>query len=608
MPRVPQAIDDYALIGDTFTAALVGRDCSIDWWCAPRFDDGAVFAALLGNPEHGRWLLAPAGGVRRVERSYRGETLVLDTTFHTDDGVVVVTDCMPLGDGSVDIVRQVECRSGRVPMHMELVMRFDYGSILPWVESTADGLRAVAGPDALHLRTDVELRAAGESTVADFVLEPGERASFVLAHSLSHRPTPAPIDVASSIASTAAWWENWASQCTYDGMWRDDVVRSLITLKALTYAPTGGIVAAPTTSLPEFIGGVRNWDYRFCWLRDATLTLISLSIGGYMEEALAWRDWLLRAVAGDPEDLQIMYGLAGERRLTEFEVSWLPGYRDSAPVRVGNAASEQFQLDVYGEVLATLYRTRRLMPEPGSHRDSWNLERALLECLEERWPHPDDGIWEVRGPRQHFVHSKGMAWLGFDRAVRAVEEFGLDGPRDHWAAQRDQIHAQICNEGFDRELGAFTQAYGSKQLDAAFLMLPLAGFLPADDPRVASTVDAIERTLMVDGFVARYDAGAGGADDGLPPGEGTFLPCSFWLAQNRALIGRIDQAHELFERLLGLRNDLGLLAEEYDPHAGVQLGNFPQAFTHVSLISAAAHLSVVEREGPAPAGSVHPRI
>jgi GH15 family glucan-1,4-alpha-glucosidase len=586
-------IEDYALIGDTQTAALVGRDGSIDWWCVPRFDSGAAFAALLGKPEHGRWLLAPAGGIREVTRTYRGDTLVLETTFHTDDGDVRITDCMPIRGSTVDIVRQVEGLSGRVPMHMELIVRFDYGSIEPWVYRTNDGLRAVAGPDSLLLQTPIHTHGAGKTTVADFVVDAGAKVPFVLAYHPSHAPAPRHFDADRAIADTARWWRRWSEQCTYDGEWRDAVMRSLITLKALTFAPTGGIVAAPTTSLPEWLGSVRNWDYRFCWLRDATLTLISLSLGGYHEEALAWRDWLLRAAAGDPDDLQIMYGVAGERRLTEFTLDWLPGYRSSRPVRVGNAASEQFQLDVYGEVMGTLYRTRRLIPDIGQHQDSWQLELELMSVLERQWRRPDDGIWEVRGPRSHFTHSKGMAWVAFDRAVRNVTELGLDGPADRWARQRDEIHAQICTEGFDPELNAFTQAYGSKRLDASVLLLPMSGFLPGDDPRVIGTVEAIERSLMHDGFVARYETDPTGAVDGLPRGEGTFLPCSFWLADNRAIIGREESARELFERLLSLRNDVGLLAEEYDPAGGRQLGNFPQAFTHVCLVTTAAHLAGV---------------
>jgi GH15 family glucan-1,4-alpha-glucosidase len=590
---VAQRIEDYAIIGDTQTAALVGRDGSIDWLCVPRFDSGAVFAALLGDRENGRWQITPAGGIRRVERRYLDDTLVLETTFHTDDGVVTITDCMPIRGHTVDIVRVVHGVSGRVPMHMDLTIRFDYGSIVPWVGRSDEGdLRAVAGPDAMVLRTPVRTHGAGKATVADFVVEEGETVPFVLAYHESHDPVPRPLNAERALKENARWWRHWSGQCTYDGQWRDAVMRSLITLKALTFAPTGGIVAAPTTSLPEWIGSVRNWDYRFCWLRDASLTLFALTIGGYTEEALCWRDWLLRAVAGDPEDLQIMYGAAGERRLTEYALDWLPGYEASAPVRVGNAASEQFQLDVYGEVLGTLYRTRRLIPDAGGHRDSWDLETALLTALEDLWRRPDEGIWEVRGPRQHFVHSKVMAWLAFDRAVLGIEQFGLDGPVDRWREIRDEIHEQICAEGFDRQLGAFTQSYGSKRLDAAVLMMPLIGFLPGSDERIQGTVRAIERNLIKDGFVARYETSPDGAVDGLPAGEGAFLPCSFWLADNLAFVGRQDDAVALFERLLGLANDVGLLAEEYDGSGnGRQLGNFPQAFTHVCLVVTAAHLS-----------------
>ncbi|MGZ4736136.1 MAG: glycoside hydrolase family 15 protein [Acidimicrobiia bacterium] len=587
-----QLIEDYALIGDTQTAALVGKDGSIDWLCVPRFDSGAVFAALLGDRNHGRWQIAPAGGLQRVERRYLENTLVLETTFHTDDGVVKLTDCMPIRGRTVDIVRVVEGISGRVPMHMDMTIRFDYGSIVPWVGRVGDqALRAVAGPDAMVLRTPVHTHGAGKATVADFVVEAGETVPFLLAYYASHEAPPRAANPERAIKETASWWRKWAGQCTYDGRWKDAVMRSLITLKALTYAPTGGIVAAPTTSLPEWVGSVRNWDYRFCWLRDATLTLSSLTVGGYHEEALAWRDWLLRAAAGDPEDLQIMYGPAGERRLTELTLDWLPGYERSTPVRVGNAASEQFQLDVYGEVLATLYRTRKLLPDDGSHANSWPLETALLSALENLWRRPDEGIWEVRGPPQHFTHSKVMAWWAFDRAVRNVEQFGLEGPVARWRAIRDEIHVQICSEGWDADLRAFTQSYGSKKLDAAVLMMPTVGFLPGTDERVIGTVNAIERTLLKDGFVARYETSRDGAVDGLPAGEGAFLPCSFWLADNLALIGRTDDAVALFERLLGLANDVGLLSEEYDGGAGRQLGNFPQAFTHVCLVNTAAHLS-----------------
>ncbi len=599
-------IEDYALIGDTQTAALVGKNGSIDWLCVPRFDSGAVFAALLGDRDNGRWQICPAGGLRRTERRYLDNTLVLETTFHTDDGVVRVTDCMPIRGRTVDVVRLVEGVSGRVPMHMDLTIRFDYGSIVPWVGRSGDGiLSAVAGPDAICLRSPVHTHGAGKATVADFVVEAGEKLPFVLAYHPSHEPAPRFVDAERAVKETARWWRRWAKQCTYEGEWKDAVMRSLITLKALTYAPTGGIVAAPTTSLPEWIGSVRNWDYRFCWLRDASLTLMALTVGGYHEEALAWRDWLLRAAAGDPEDLQIMYGPAGERRLTEYTVDWLDGYERSAPVRVGNAASEQFQLDVYGEVLATLHQTRKLIPGGEGHRDSWGLEIALLGTLENFWRRPDEGIWEVRGPRQHFTHSKMMAWLAFDRAVKGADEFDLEGPVERWRTTRDEIHRQICNEGFDAEMGAFTQAYGSKQLDAAVLMMPMIGFLPGTDERVIGTVNAIERHLIKDGFVSRYQTSPNGEVDGLPAGEGSFLPCSFWMADNLALIGRHDDAVALFERLLGLANDVGLLAEEYDGRGtsgGRQLGNFPQAFTHVSLVNTAAHLSQVGPVRPGESG------
>jgi GH15 family glucan-1,4-alpha-glucosidase len=584
-----QRIEDYALIGDTQTAALVGRDGSIDWLCVPRFDSGAVFAALLGDRDNGRWLIAPAGGVQRVERQYVENTLVLETTFHTDDGVVKITDCMPIRGRTVDVMRLVEGVEGRVPMHMDLTIRFDYGSIVPWVSDGGGVIRAVAGPDAILLEAGVPTHGAGKATVADFVVGAGEKVHFCIAYHPSHIEPPKLASCERAIKETARWWRRWAKQCTYDGQWKPQVLRSLVTLKALTYAPTGGIVAAPTTSLPEWIGSVRNWDYRYCWLRDASLTLTALTVGGYTEEALAWRDWLVRAAAGDPQDLQIMYGAAGERRLTEFTVDWLDGYEDSTPVRIGNAASEQFQLDVYGEVLGTLFHTRELMPDGDPQHSSWELERELLRALETLWRHPDDGIWEVRGPRQHFTHSKVMAWLAFDRAVHNVTDFGLDGPVDRWRAIRDEIHTQICTEAFDPELNAFTQAYGSKRLDAAVLQMALIGFLPATDPRIVGTVDAIERLLLRDGFVARYQTDP--AVDGLPEGEGAFLPCSFWLASNLALMGRTEEAQTMFERLLGLVNDVGLLAEEYDGGAGRQLGNFPQAFTHVSLVNTAALLS-----------------
>jgi GH15 family glucan-1,4-alpha-glucosidase len=593
-----QRIEDYAVIGDTQTAALVGRHGSIDWMCAPRFDSGAMFAALLGKPDNGRWQIAPAGGLRRVERRYRDGSLVLETTFHTDDRVVRLVDCMPVRGRTVDVVRVVEGVSGRVPMHMDLRLRFDYGTQVPWVTDQGDHLAAVAGPDAVCLRTPVLVEGADHSSVADFVVNAGDKVPFVLAWHESHEPRPRPVDAVRAVRDTERWWHRWSSQCTYEGRWKDLVTRSLITLKALTYAPTGGIVAAATTSLPEWIGSTRNWDYRYCWLRDSVLTLSALRAGGYHEEARAWRDWLLRAAAGEPSKLQIMYGPAGERRLSEYEAPWLSGYKGSKPVRIGNAASEQFQLDVYGEVLMALAVTRRDLEDEPTR--TWGLETALLEFLEGAWHHPDDGIWEVRGARQHFTHSKVMAWAAFHYAIHSAERFDLPAPLDRWRAARDEIHTQVCEEGYDAELGSFVQAYGSKQLDSSLLMVPLVGFLPASDPRVLGTIAAIERTLVHDGLVARYDSR--GTDDGLPPGEGVFLPCSFWLANNYALAGRVDDAIRLFENLTGLANDVGLLAEEYDPVAGVQLGNFPQAFTHMGLVDTAALLERVSSSTGAGSG------
>ena len=593
-------IEDYALIGDTHTAALVGRDGSIDWLCLPRFDSGACFAALLGDERHGRWRLAPAGDVRAARRRYRGDTLVLETEFDTGDGVVRVIDCMPHRHHYADVVRLVEGVSGRVPIRMQLVMRFDYGSIIPWVRRVGDAVLAVAGPDALTLRADVPVRGEDRTTVADFAVAAGERVAFSLTWHPSTDPPPGPLDAAALIEGTERWWQEWAARCTHRGPWHEAVIRSLVTLKALTFEPTGGIVAAATTSLPEALGGVRNWDYRFCWVRDATFTLYALMLAGYSEEAAAWRDWLLRAVAGDPADLQIMYGAAGERRLTELELEWLPGYEGSRPVRIGNAASGQFQLDVYGEIMDALHLAR------GSglavDEAAWRLQRTLLEFLESAWRQPDEGIWEVRGPRRHFTHSKVMAWVALDRSVKAVERYGLDGPAGRWRALRDEIHQEVCREGFDPERQTFTQYYGSTELDAALLMVPLVGFLPADDPRVRGTAAAIQRELCRDGFVMRYSQPAGepagdNPVDGLPPGEGAFLACSFWLADNLALFGRRREATELFERLLDLRNDVGLLAEEYDPTAGRLVGNFPQAFSHVGLVNTANNLS--PGEGPA---------
>jgi len=580
-------IEDYALIGDTQTAALVSRAGSIDWLCMPRFDSGACFAALLGEEHHGRWLLAPAGVPREIRRRYVEGTLVLETEFATEAGRVRIIDCMPPRDRTPDIVRLVEGVEGTVPMRMELVLRFDYGSIVPWIRKAEGVLCAIGGPDALALRTPIGTHGQGLTTVAEFTVSAGQRVPFVLSWHPSHEPPPPALDAAHAVEDTVAWWREWTSRCTYRGPWREAVERSLITLKALTYGPTGGIVAAPTTSLPESIGGIRNWDYRFCWLRDATFTLYALLISGHREEACAWREWLLRAVAGDPARLQIMYGVAGERRLPEVTLGWLPGYEKSAPVRAGNAAAQQLQLDVYGEVMDVLHQARRhsLPPDPWA----WQLQRELLDFLESAWQQPDEGLWEVRGPRQQFTHSKVMAWVAFDRAAKAVERFGLDGPAERWRAMRAQIHDQVCRQGFDAQRGCFTQAYGSPKLDASLLMMPLVGFLPPTDPRVAGTVRAIEQDLVHDGFVLRYRTDE--VEDGLPPGEGAFLACTFWLADNYAMAGRVDEARRIFERLLSLRNDVGLLSEEYDPVAGRMLGNFPQAFSHVGLINTAFNLT-----------------
>ena len=599
---MPSLIEDYALIGDCETAALVARDGSIDWLCWPRFDSGACFAALLGGPEHGRWQVAPIEPVLGVARRYRGDSTILETTFTTAEGEVTVVDFMPLRGQASDLVRLVVGRRGRVAMRSELVVRFDYGSVVPWVTRLDDGtLRAIAGPDMVVLRTDVPVHGEGLTTVGTFTVAEGETRSFSLTYAPSHGPPPPHLDAQASLAATERWWNEWASRCTYQGEWRDAVVRSLVTLKALTFRPTGGIVAAPTTSLPEEIGGPRNWDYRYCWLRDATLTLLALMDAGYVDEAFAWRDWLLRAVAGSPSQLHIMYGIGGERNLREWEVPWLPGYENSRPVRIGNAAHDQLQLDVFGEVLDALHHARLHLAAAGGRdgdADGWHLQRALVCHLETIWREPDEGIWEVRGGRQHFTHSKVMAWVAFDRAVKTAERFGLAGPLDRWRLVRDEIHAEVCARGFDPALGSFVQAYGSKQLDASLLMLPLVGFLPPDDPRVRGTVEAIERGLMSDGLVLRYDSSA--TDDGLPPGEGTFLACSFWLADNLALLGRHDDARRLFDRLLSLRNDVGLLAEEYDTRRGRQVGNFPQALSHLALVGTALNLA------PPRAAAEHP--
>jgi GH15 family glucan-1,4-alpha-glucosidase len=586
-------IEDYAIIGDCETAALVSRAGSIDWLCWPRFDSPACFAALLGGPDHGRWKLAPADANARVTRRYRGDTLILETEFETAEGSVVVIDFMPLRDGKSNVVRTVVGKRGRVAMETQIVFRFDYGAIIPWVSRLDDGaLRAIAGPDMVVIRTDVELRGEGFTTVGEFTIAEGERTSFVMTWGPSHLHPPKGVDPAKALEVTERFWTHWASECTYSGPYREPVMRSLLTLKALTYHPTGGIVAAPTTSLPEQVGGVRNWDYRYCWLRDATLTLLALMDGGYFREAEAWRDWLLRAAAGSPDQVQIMYGLAGERMLREWEITWLPGYENSKPVRAGNAAHEQLQLDVYGEVMDALHQAR--VGKIHESADAWALERALVKQLERIWQLPDQGIWETRGAPQHFTHSKVMAWVAIDRAVKSAEQFELDGPIDEWRALRDRIHADVCEKAYSPQLNSFVQAYGSKLIDASVLVLPLVGFLPPDDPRVRGTVEAIEKHLVVDGFVLRYDSAA--TDDGLPEGEGAFLACSFWLANNYLLLGRQDDAVRVFQRLLDLRNDVGLLSEEYDPALKRQVGNFPQAFSHIALLSTAFNLGHAERQ------------
>jgi len=590
---MPSRIEDYALIADCQSVALVAKDGSLDWLCLPRFDSDACFAALLGTPDNGRWKIAPEGEVRAVRRRYQPGTLILETELETAEGAVTLIDLMPIFGQGTDVVRIVAGQRGRVPMRMELLIRFGYGAIVPWVRAIDGGIEAVGGPDVLRLITPVPTHGEGLSTVARFTVGAGERVPFILTWSPSHLTDPGHVDAEQALTATEAGWKAWSDQCKVTGPYREIVQRSLITLKALTYQPTGGIVAAATTSLPERVGGMRKWDYRICWLRDATFTLYSLMSAGYFDEARDWTNWLLRAVAGDPSQLQILYGIAGERRLPELELDWLPGYEGSRPVRVGNAASLQLQLDVFGEVMDALHLARRVGLAPTEA--GWALQRTLMGYLEKIWQEPDEGIWEVRGPRRHFTHSKVMAWVAFDRAVKAVEQFGLDGPLERWQATRDRIHESVCREGFDAGVGSFVQSYGSKEVDASLLMLPLVGFLPATDPRVLGTVRAIESSLLRGGFVERYATHP--AVDGLPPGEGVFLACSFWLADNYALQGRIPEATAMFERLSGLANDVGLLSEEYDPVTRRLLGNFPQAFTHVSLINTALNLTAPR--GPA---------
>ncbi len=590
MAAVPLPIEDYAVIGDLHTAALVGRDGAIDWLCLPRFDSQACFARLLGTDDHGYWDIAPVDRVTEVRRRYLPGTLVLETEMDTARGTVRITDCMPVRDQDPQVVRLVEGVKGDVPMRMELCLRFGYGEAVPWVTRNDGLLTATAGPDAVALWTRAPTHGEDLRTVAEWTVQAGQVMPFQLCWYPSHLAPPSPTNPFYAVETTRTWWEAWSAACTFEGEYREAVLRSLITLKALTYEPTGGIVAAATTSLPESLGGNRNWDYRFCWLRDATLTLESLMRGGYHAEAMAWRDWLLRAAAGDVSKLQIMYGASGERRLDEWEVDWLPGYEGSVPVRIGNAAAGQYQLDVYGEVMSALFTASQV---DGVHsRAIWDLQRNLVQFLEEGWKLPDDGIWEVRGPRRHFTHSKVMAWVAVDRAVRTMEEFPeLEGPLDRWRALRDDIHREVCAQGFNQDKQAFTQYYGSDQLDASVLMVPLVGFLPPGDPRVVGTVEAIQRELLEDGFVLRYRTSEDGAVDGLTGHEGAFLACSFWLADCLHMIGREDQAIELFERLLALRNDLGLLSEEYDARAGRLVGNFPQAFSHVSLVNTASRLT-----------------
>jgi GH15 family glucan-1,4-alpha-glucosidase len=585
-------IEDYALIGDCETAALVSRDGSIDWLCWPRFDSDACFAALLGGPEHGRFRIAPQGEIRRIRRRYRPDTLILETRFETDEGDVTLIDFMPVRGLNPDCVRIVTGERGRVKMCAELVLRFGYGATIPWVRKLSDGaLRAIAGPDMVVLHTPVHLHGENMTTVGEFTVGAGDRVPFVLSYGPSHLPRPEAFSADAALNDTEAFWQEWTRNGQVHGPWKEAVARSLITLKALTFAPTGGIVAAPTTSLPERIGGNRNWDYRFCWLRDATLTLLALMNAGYYEEAKAWRDWLTRAVAGRPEQMEVMYGVAGERRLTEWEVSWLPGYQNSRPVRIGNAAHSQLQLDVFGEVMDTLYQGRR--GGLATSESGWDVQRAMLDHLEKIWRRPDHGIWEVRTEPMHFTYSKAMAWVAYDRALKSAEMFGLPGRTERWRELCAEIHDDVCRNGWSEARQSFVRSYGSRYLDASLLLLAPIGFIKPDDPRYRSTVEAIERDLVVDGLVLRYDSLK--AKDGLPPGEGAFLACSFWLADAYLLLGRRDDAERLFSRLVGLCNDVGLLSEEYDPRARRQLGNFPQAFSHVALINTAFNLTRAEK-------------
>ena len=588
-------IEDYGLIGNMISAALVARDGSIDWLCLPRFDSAACFAALLGGPEHGRWRIAPEEEGRRTSRRYLPGTAVLETRFETGTGAVTLTDFMPLTEDEekIDVVRIVTGLHGEVAMAMELVLRFNYGQAAPWVRRRDYGLSAVCGPDAIELHTDLPLEGRDMKTLASFTVREGETVPFTMSYHRSHKAPHFVPDRRESLNRTTSWWREWSKRCSFQGERRDVVQRSLITLKLLTFKPTGGIVAAPTTSLPEAIGGLRNWDYRYCWIRDSTLTLYALLNGGYREEAEAWREWLLRAAAGHPEQLHIMYGISGERWLPEVEVPWLPGYENSLPVRVGNGAVDQSQLDVYGELMDVLHTAREAKLVP--HDEAWRFQKSLLDHVEKIWRKPDHGIWEVRGPARAFTHSRLMCWVALDRAVKSCERFGLDGPVDHWRVVREQIRADILEHGFDRDKNSFVQHYGGDALDAALLLIPQVGFLPADDPRVVGTITAIERELLHDGFVLRYSTKE--VDDGVGGREGAFLACSFWLADAYVMLGRMDEANALFERLLTLRNDLGLLAEEYDPVDQRLLGNFPQGFSHIGLVNTACNLADVH--GPA---------
>jgi GH15 family glucan-1,4-alpha-glucosidase len=580
-------IEDYGLIGDCETAALVGRDGSIDWLCWPAFDSDACFAALLGTHKHGRWLISPCE-IAKCSRRYRADTLILETRFETDDGIVTLVDFMPPRGVASDVVRLVRGDSGRVKLRMELVIRFGFGRDIPWVKRIEDGaLLAICGPDMTVLRTPIETRGEDMTTLADFEVSAGETIPFVLTYGPSHLPVPAPIDPEQALRDTEDFWSEWSGRCTYEGERRDLVMRSLITLKALTYAPTGGIVAAPTTSLPEKLGGARNWDYRFCWLRDATFTLLALMNSGYTEEASAWHNWLLRSVAGSPADMQIMYGIAGQRRLLEWEAAWLPGYGGAQPVRVGNAAHAQLQLDVYGELIDAFHQSR--MAELELDAGTWAVECTVLEHLAKIWDQPDHGVWERRGDGKHYVSSKVMTWVAFDRAIKSAERFGLEGPLDQWKMLRDTICQDVCDKGFDPGQNAFVESYGSQLLDASILLLPAVGFLPASDPRVQGTLAAIERHLMRDGFVLRHDPRESSGEQ--QPIEGAFLACSLWLADAYVLAGEIGKAQALFDRVVTVANDLGLLAEEFDSGEGRQTGNFPQALTHIALINTAHNLS-----------------